>query len=538
MYQNKFDEAEKLLAQLKAQDPNSLTIADAQVRLNIRRKNTTEALRLCDEIVKSLKNASAYIYRARINAYLKQTDKAIEDFEHAAAIEPDNVEVWMAKSEFYRLIGRPNNAIADIQHALSLASDDVRVQKKAVSLLLESDDTEKVLQGKTILDKALDANPDDTDLLLLQVSLLLKEKTTPADEQAKSTLRKIIDNKPGISMAWELLGKILLDEGQAERALETAFRGLSHTPNNRALLLLKARAEAHRSPVLAIPTLKALREVDPNNTEATLLLAEIYNAVGESEKAVNLLEAQLAFRAGTPEERKIKTDLVVALYKNGNNADAQQKFDSLLRSEKDSRTLINIAGSLKDINDSRAKKTAEDILRRVLRNEFDSIEALTTLAILLQTSGRSDEALELYQQVLEIQPDYRIVINNLAWLMCEDKGMFRQALQLAQKGLKIYPNYVDLIDTRGVIYYRMGEFDSAREDFTTCIELYRTREPAVVGSHLNLAKTFARLGQNDKAVEHLNQAFALNQALEPEKRIGGSEMNEAQLLLKQLQEGN
>jgi tetratricopeptide (TPR) repeat protein len=160
------------------------------------------------------------------------------------------------------------------------------------------------------------------------------------------------------------------------------------------------------------------------------------------------------------------------------------------------------------------------------------------LAVLLQTSGRSEEALELYQRVLELQPDNRIVINNLAWLMCEDKGMLQEALQLAQKGLKIHSSYIDLIDTRGTIYYKMGEFDKAMEDFTACISLYPTGRPALVGSHIHLAKTFAKLGQNDKAVEHLNQAFALNQALKPEKRIGGSEMNEAQLLLKQLQEGN
>ena len=42
------------------------------------------------------------------------------------------------------------------------------------------------------------------------------------------------------------------------------------------------------------------------------------------------------------------------------------------------------------INDSQAKKTAEDILRIVLRNESDSIEAMTSLATLLQASNRSD----------------------------------------------------------------------------------------------------------------------------------------------------
>jgi tetratricopeptide (TPR) repeat protein len=81
----------------------------------------------------------------------------------------------------------------------------------------------------------------------------------------------------------------------------------------------------------------------------------------------------------------------------------------------------------------------------------------------------------------------------------------------------------------------MGEFDKAMEDFTKCIRLYPTGTPTVVGSHFRLAKTFAKLGQNAKAIEHLNQARKL------QSQIGGlttSELDEAQTLLTKLQENN
>jgi len=532
--QNKFDEAKELLDELRMQDPNSLTIADAQVRLLLRQNKSKEALKLCDEMVNSIRNASAYIFRARINASVNRIDKAIQDLELAAAMEPENVEVWMTKSGFYRSLGRLDKAVADIQKAMSLDSSNILIQKQAVSLLLESGDSDKILQGKNILDKALDANPDDADLRLLKVISLLSEGTAPAIESAEQLLRDITDDKPEISRAWELLGRIALQRGQAERAMGIAFRGLSHTPNDKALLLLKANAEALRSPVLAIPTLKALREMDPNNIDAALILARVYIANDEPEKAVNLLESQLSSHLGDLQERKIKTDLAVALYKSENRLNARQKFNTMLQSEKDSRTLVNIAMNLKDINDSRAQQTAENILRMILKRESDSIEALISLAIHLQTSGRADQAMPFYQRVLELQPNNLIVMNNLAWLMCEDKGMLNEALQLAQRGLKIFPNYIDLIDTRGVIYYRMGEFDKAVEDFTTSIRLYPAGTSKAVGSHFRLAKTLKKLGQNIKALEHLNQA------LDMDSQIGGltnSERTEAKALLTQLQEG-
>jgi len=568
MQQNKFDEAEELLDKLKIQDPNSLTIVAAQVQLNIRQNKTMEALRLCDEIVNNLNNALAYIFSARTHASLKQTDKAIEDFEHAASIEPNNIEVWIARSVFYNSIGRPDKAFADIQQALSLDPSNIRIQKQAISLFLSSGSRDRVLQGKTILDEALQSNPDDIDFQLFKVGSLLTEGTAPAIKNAEQILLKMTEDRPEISRPWVLLGEILLRQGQAGRAMDAALRGLAHKPDDRTLLLLKARAEAVRSPILAIPTLKVLREVDPNNTDTTLYLAKVYIEVGEPEKAVNLLKSQLVSRIGTVEERRIKIALAVALHKNGNKADAQKEFDSLFRSEpndlslllaqvrllqddqlwsqlswkvaewyrkhpKDSRTLIDIAKNLATSGDSEAGETAEDIFRIILKNEPDSTEAITGLAILLYTVGRPDEAVLLYQRARQLEPDNLVVINNLAWIMCEEQKKFKQALELAQRGLKLAPDYIDLIDTRGVAYYRLGEFDKAVEDFTTCIKLYPNETPASVASRFHLARAFAGLGQRDRAVEYLNQV------LELDSRIGGlltADLAEAQRLLKQLQE--
>ena len=339
---------------------------------------------------------------------------------------------------------------------------------------------------------------------------------------------------------------------------------------------MKARTEAERLPVLAIPTYKMLRELNPNDTQTAIRLANTYIATGNPQKAVNILKAQLVSRAGTPEGRRINIALAVALYKNGNKADAQKEFDSLSQSEpndpgpllaqilllkddqlwselslkvadwrqkypEDSRTPIIIARYLVTTGDSQAKKTAEDILRIMLKNDSDSIETMTALAILLQTIGRSDESVPLYQQTLQLEPDNLIVINNLAWIMCEEQGKFQEALELAQRGLKMDPDYIDLIDTRGVAYYRLGEFDKAVEDFTTCIELYPDGTLAAISSRFHLARAFAKLRQKDKAVEHLNQALDLNRALDPDNRIGAlsdTDLAEAQRLLKQLQEGS
>ncbi len=570
MQQDKFDEATELLATLKTQEPNSLPVAAAQIQLNIRQNKPVEALKLCDDIVSNLNSASAYVLRARTYASLGQADKAIENFEHAAAIEPANIGVWMARSDFYLSVGRADKAIADVRQALLLASDNVQIQKRAISLFLVSGNPDTVREGKTILDEALKSNPEDSELQLLKARLLFDEGTAPALEDAARILQKMTEDHPDINQAWVLLAEILLRQGQHGKAMDTAFRGLVHKPNDRTLLLMKARAEAVRSPLLAIPTLKMLLELDPNDVDAIVFLASTYTAVDEPGKAVSLLKTQLVSQSGTPNERRINIALAVALYKNGNKADAQKEFDALLQSEpndpapllaqaqllkddklwsrlnqmvidwyqkhpKDNRTPIAIANDLRAVEDSQANKTAEDILQMILKNDPDCTEAISVLAVLLGMTSRSAESAILYQRLLTLQPDNLIAINNLTWVMCEEQGKFKQALELAQRGLKIAPNYIDLIDTRGVVYYRLGELEKAIQDFTKCIRLYPSTARAAAASRFHLARAYAEFGQRAEAIKHLNQALDLN------NRIGGlstAELAEAQHLLEQLQEGN
>ena len=573
MRQNKFNEAGQLLDKLRAQDPNSLQVMVAQIQLNLQQQKPDEALGLCNKIVNNLHNASAYILRARTFASLKQTDKAIEDLNLATTTEPNNVEAWVARSDFYYIAGQRDKAEADIQQALSLAPNNAQIQRRAATLFLISGSPDKIRQAKSILDKGLESNPDDSELQLLKARTLLTEGTAPATENATKLLQTITDKKitetqPKISEAWLLLGEIMLRQGEPGKAIDIALRGLVHKANDRALLVLKARAEAARSPALAILTLRGLRDMDPNDTDTAILLANTYIAAHEPAKAVDLLKNQISI-CNDSTRRKCILALAVALYKNANKAEAQKEFDSLLQSEpndpgpllaqagvlkddqlwsqinqnvtdwyqkhsKDIRTPISIARELAAVENSEAKKTAEEILKMVLNKDSNCTEAMSVLGMLLQITERFGESAEVYQNIITLQPNNVIAINNLAWIMCEEQGKFQQALELTEKGLKIAPNYIDLIDTRGVAYYRLGEFNKAIQDFTTCIKLYPKETLSGTASRFHLARAFAALGEKDKAIEQLNQVLNLESQT---KGLSPKDLAEAQRLLEELLKG-
>ncbi|MBW8041228.1 MAG: tetratricopeptide repeat protein [Planctomycetes bacterium] len=569
MRQEQFEEAGELLDKLKLREPNLLPITVAQVELYVRQGKSAEAILLCDEIVNNLNNASAYILRAKTFDSLGEPNKAIEDFDYATTTEPNNVGAWVAKSDFYGSIGQPDKAIEDINQALSIAPGNLQVQKRAISLLLASNRPDKVLQGRTILDKALTANPEDIELRLYHAHSLLAEGTAPAFKKAEGILQQITQDQPKFSPAWVQWGELSLKQGEYGEAGDIAWRGLAHTPNDKGLLLLKFRAEKERSLALAIPTLELLYETDPNDVDSAVLLANTYIEAEKYEKAVNLLRKQLVSYSGSAGERKVKIALVKTLYKNGNKTEFQNELDSLLQADPndpallivqvqllkddklwselnqkikdwcqkhpdDTRILINIASELAKNEDTQAKQIAEDLLRRILIREPDSLPALGSLAMLLQITSRSVDSVAFYKRILTIKSDNVVTINNLAWIMCEDLGKHKEALQLVQNGLKIAPNYVDLIDTNGMVHYRLGEYDKAVHNFTRCINLYPKRTPSVVASYFHLGRALAKLGQKFEAIGNLNKSLKLN------AEIGGlsrEDVDEIKLIIEELSQG-
>jgi tetratricopeptide (TPR) repeat protein len=564
MQQGKFTESEQLLVKLKAGDPASLTITAAQIQLNLRQEKPQEAIKICDEYINSYKSASAYILRARTYASLNQTDKALSDLNSAVASEPENAQLWMTRSEFYSSINMQDKAIEDILKAMSLNPNDEQIQKHAIVLFLTSGKQDLISEGKTIIDKALNKNPDDIDLNIYKANTLLTSGTSPGIESAKQILQRITEEKPEISKAWLMLGEIMLKKGQPGTAMDYASRGLAYKSNDEDLLFLKARAESVRSPVLAVPTLKVLCDLNPDNIEAVTFLVNTYITTNEPGKAVSFLQNILS-KCKSSNTRTYNISLAAALYKAGSKTDAQTKLNSLMEENpndpapflaqiyllKDDKVwdeLKNkalewygkhpenshipavIAGSLISTESEKAKSIAEEIFREILKNNSNNSEALYSLAILLSTSGRSQEAADLYRKLLDVEPDNIVAINNLAWIMCENLGQPQQALDLAQKGLALNPDYTDLIDTRGMVYYRLGKFDKAVQDFKKCIELYLESSPQSVASKFHLAKAYIGLKENAKAIEYLKAVLDSDNkkaSLTPEELI------EAQNLLRQ-----
>lgn len=571
MQQKEFGQAEKLLDEIIAHDPDSLSVIAAQVQLNILSNKTDKAIKICNDTVEKLNSVSAYILRAKTYSSLGQTDKAIKDFDQIVAMEPDNFEVWAHRSDFYRIMKQPDKAIADIKQAMILDESNIQIQKRAISLLIASRDPDLRKEGEDILAKALLSQPKDAELLLVKSHLLISKGTTAERQEAIRILQRLTDDHPETNQAWVLLGNVMLRQGKPTQALDAAMRGLSYRINDKSLLLLKARAEATRSAFLAVPTYRMLRELYPDDLAITMRLAQTYIDTKEFKKAENLLTKQLSICKDESDIKKCRLALSVALYKSGKKNEAEKELalllttypndnmiilthTKLLAADKqwskiktmaaswfkehptDTKTPINIAKPLiADTQDTAAIQTAEDILEMVINAVPNDIGTIQGLAVIMQMTNRNQEAIRLNQQVLKNNPEDVIVMNNLAWMLCEDQGKYKQALELTERGLNLAPGYTDMIDTRGTVHYRMGNFNEAIHDFSRCIEMYPSGTPALVSTYFHLGKAYAGIRETDKALKNLRTSLDMT------SRVGGlssKDRTEALDLIKALSERN
>jgi tetratricopeptide (TPR) repeat protein len=545
MEEGNFVEAGRILDGLRGRMPDSSSVLAAQIHLAVLQNDAEGAIRLCDEAIRNLNSAFAYMLRAETYVALKQNDKAAADFERALALEPKKADIWVARSEFqHRALGRTREALDDIRKAMELSPNSVPIQKRAIALMLSSGESALIREADRLVDRAISNDPGDQRLHLFKAQILLLAGNNPAVEQARRVLQEIIDKYPKYADAWEWMARLELQMGEPGRAVETALRGLGQNPEDRQLLLVKALAEKESSPASAALTLKGLADQYPDDLDILIELADAQVRAGRAEQAVEALRQRLSRFTG-PARRRCEIVLAASLYKDERRDDAKVLFQSLMQAEPDDPVPVitlaqllgqekrwrelnqlvtqwrsahpddtvttgALAGALARTGDKEAMQMAEDLLRAMLQSHPKSVPGLMLLAMLMQNSGRNEESMALNRRVLEVDPNNVVALNNLAWALCEEQGQYQEALQLAEKGLRMMPEYADLIDTRGMAHYRLRHLDQAVRDFSRCIELYPANLPAVGRSRFNLARAYVDLGGSKvEAARQLAQVIAL-----------------------------
>lgn len=89
---------------------------------------------------------------------------------------------------------------------------------------------------------------------------------------------------------------------------------------------------------------------------------------------------------------------------------------------------------------------------------------------------------------------------------CVKQGQFEQALSLYTQAIDINPDYARVYLERGIAYHHLRRYDEAIRDYTEAIRL----DPSQAITYENRAGCFNELGQSDKAIADATKAITLD----------------------------
>ena len=130
---------------------------------------------------------------------------------------------------------------------------------------------------------------------------------------------------------------------------------------------------------------------------------------------------------------------------------------------------------------------------------------LTGLAMELEASGKSKDAITAYRESLSVRRNDPVVLNNLAYLIAETDGDLYEALRYARLANTLAPGSPEIMDTTGWVALKQGFIDDAVGTFLRVVD----RQPENASYRKHLAQAINKAGVHSPASDELVKALLL-----------------------------
>ena len=162
-------------------------------------------------------------------------------------------------------------------------------------------------------------------------------------------------------------------------------------------------------------------------------------------------------------------------------------------------------------------KVAEDLYNKVLEIDPNNRKSLNNLGALYVSLGDSEKAKIYYKKAIIVDPLYAEAHNNLGLIFARSQD-FQKAKSFFKKAIEINPKYCNALTNLGVVLVDLKEHQNAESCFEKAIESDRNN-PTAYFCLANLIKE--KDGQFEKAKKYFEKAIEINpKYLEAEVNLG------------------
>ena len=141
-------------------------------------------------------------------------------------------------------------------------------------------------------------------------------------------------------------------------------------------------------------------------------------------------------------------------------------------------------------------------LNRAVEIDPENTQVLGVLGLIYDDLKMYTMSDSVYTKALAIDPLDALVNNNYAYALSERGERLDEALEMAKKAIAVDPNNSSFLDTIGWIYYKMGDYEKAKENIEKAM-ITDSDNPTLLH---HLGDVYSKLGENKKALEYWKKA--------------------------------
>lgn len=557
-------EAEAQLKKVIELQPEDLSHRYRLARFHMLAKNVPAAEQALREAIEAApESVEAKAALADLLAANGAPDRAEAELKKFAAAEKDGASMQLALAKFHEAQRKPDAAetvYREIIEEQELKPDGLIARNRLATLLLQKQD---VKCATALIDEVLKENQRDNDALVLRGNLALARGDAPAaiadlravlrDQPnsipvmralarahlqnnelalAEETLRSAAQSHPGDRQVRLELAQLLTQSGRAEQARPVLEQLTKETPSDVNTLESLFRVQAAMQDLAAARgTAETIRQVRPDMPLGWYLEGAVSEAEQEYDAAeaayVRALEIQPG--AGEPLTALVRVDMArkrmpralarldEVIAEQPDNVIARNLKGELLTSQGD------VEGATAAFNGAIAKAPQwwmpyrglalahlsgkrNDAAIKVLEQGLEQSGAAalgTDLAALYERLDRPDDAIRVYETLVEREPTSVAALNNLAMLLVSyrtDATSLERAEQLTGK-----LNHVtepSILNTRGWVKYKRGAFQESLALLQQAVD--KSPESPLMRYHLGMAQL--KIGDRASAQKNLEAA--------------------------------
>jgi tetratricopeptide (TPR) repeat protein len=433
--------------------PKGLLARDRIAAIYLLQGRDVDARKLVDEVLReSPRDDGALTARGQLALKSSDPASAVADLRAVLRDHPKSVAIERMLARAYQSNGEPALAEQTLKGAMDGAPDDLSLRVDLAELYSQ---TERLAPAIAFLEATVRKYPSEVEPREALVRMELANHDYRAARTAAEDIKVL---KPGYAQGPFLAGMA----AQGENKLEEAQAELEHAralrPQSMDFLTALAHIELARGNApQALSLVQGECERETTNAGCANLLGELYTATKDMPRA------QEAFtRAGT----------------------LAPNWWLPYR---------NLGVTKVAMNDKGGALTAFQAAVRIAPTEPQPV---TELARLYENLGRQDDAIALYEGLLQRSPHSQFAANNLAMLLVTHKND-KQSLDRARDLTAGFASSEQgtLLDTNGWVHFKRGEYAAALPVLERAAQ--RAPEAREIRYHLGMAEL--RQGQSDKA---------------------------------------